>query len=85
MDGGVSHFSGNYFVGIKGTWVHGMKAVRFFCFALALPQPPKRHFEEAVPTEDQLWNEHLKDGLRDESYETLSKMGFFNDPSNGEN
>ena len=84
MDGGVSHFSGDYFIGLKGSWVHGMKAVRFLCSVLGLPQPPRRHFETNVPSEDALWAEQLKENLSSETYEKFSNLGFFPQPEDWE-
>ena len=84
MDGGVSHFSGNYFIGLKGSWVHGMKAVRFLCSALGLPQPARRHFETSIPSQDALWAQHLKANLNSETYERFSKLGFFTQPEDRE-
>jgi hypothetical protein len=42
LDGGVSHFSGSYFVGLKGTWIHGPNAIRLLCSTLGLPAPRRK-------------------------------------------
>ena len=80
LDGGVSHASGDYFCGSRGTWATGMKAVRLLCFELGLPQPPKRHFENDIPPADALWSEHLKHLLTSDACEKFSKLGFSNQP-----
>jgi hypothetical protein len=48
LDGGVSHYCGDYFFGRKGTWVHGINALRLLCYKLDLTQPRKRAFEKKV-------------------------------------
>jgi hypothetical protein len=65
LDGGVSHYSGNYFCGTRGTWASGMKVVRLLCFELGLPQPPKRSLESSKPLHNEL--------LRAVAYSELDK------------
>jgi len=76
LDGGVSHFAGDYFVGLKGTWVHGMRAVRLLCHELGLPRPPLRRFEEAVPEIDDLWTDLLTDRLDLGAMNELRSLGL---------
>ena len=76
LDGGVSHFSGNYFVGLKGTWIHGMRAVRLACNELGLPQPPKRRFEDTVPDADELWARMLADRLDPATFTNFETLGL---------
>jgi hypothetical protein len=76
LDGGASHFSGSYFIGLKGTWIHGMRAVRLICHELGLPQPPKRRFEDSKPDVDNLWEELLANRLDPETFTSFETLGL---------
>ena len=48
LDGGLISREGNYFVGLKGTWVIGIRALRFVCYELEIQQPRRLKGEESV-------------------------------------
>ena len=48
LDGGMISRQGDYFVGMKGMWIIGVKAVRFICYELEIEQPRRFRGEDEV-------------------------------------
>ena len=47
LDGGLVRYTGNYFVGPRGTYIIGYKALRYVC-AIAAVRPPQRFLKGEV-------------------------------------
>lgn len=50
LDGGLISREGNYFVGLKGTWIIGIRAVRFVCYEVGIHQPRRFRGEKEIPS-----------------------------------
>jgi hypothetical protein len=71
LDGGYASIDGNYFIGRRGCWIVGTKALRFMCHELQI-NPPKRKLktETFIPTSAAL-SEELKDQVNNRFGEML--------------
>ena len=54
LDGGLISREGNYFCGLKGTWIIGIRAVRFACYEIGVKQPRRFRGEAKVPSHQEL-------------------------------
>ena len=54
LDGGLISREGNYFSGLKGTWIIGIRAVRFACYEIGVQQPRRFRGEKEVPSHQAL-------------------------------
>jgi hypothetical protein len=54
LDGGLMSREGDYFYGIKGTWILGRQALRFVCYEVGVEQPRRFKGEESIPSHQTL-------------------------------